>query len=84
LHLRACPNPFHSFTTINYELKSHSEVELGVYNVVGEKMATLVNQWQTAGEHSILFNAGDLEGGIYIIRINAGPIEQRSKIVLMD
>jgi hypothetical protein len=84
LHIRSWPNPFRSIATINYELRSHSEVELCVYNVVGERVATLVNQWQTAGEYSVFFDAGDLEGGIYIIRINAGAVEQRSKIVLID
>jgi hypothetical protein len=84
LQIRASPNPFHSYTTISYELKSRSKVELDVYNLVGEKVATLVNQWKAAGEQSIVFNAAGLEAGIYIIRIKAGAIEQRSKIVLMD
>jgi hypothetical protein len=82
--LQAFPNPFHSSTDLHYRLKSHSEVELCIYNVAGEKMATLVHQWQTAGEHSICFQAGDLETGIYIIRLKAGPVEQRSKIVLIN
>lgn len=84
LQLQACPNPFHSSTNINFWLPSRSQVELCIYNIAGEKMATLVNQWQTAGEHSICFNAGDLESGIYIVRMKAGPVEQRSKMILLD
>lgn len=83
IHFLTYPNPFNIFTTINYELKSNTEVELSVYNVTGDKVATLINQQQTAGEQSIFFNAGDLESGIYIFRLNAGPIEQRGKMVLM-
>jgi hypothetical protein len=84
LHLRAYPNPFRSLTMIHYELKSRSRVELAVYNLAGEKVATLVNQWQTAGEQSVPLDAGAFGNGTYILRIRAGQLEQRCKIVLMD
>ena len=77
------PNPFNSFTTINYELKSPSEVKLFVYNVMGENVATLVNQWQTAGEHSVTFNAGHLESGVYFLSLKTGLSEQRGKMFLI-
>jgi len=83
IFIRNYPNPFNSFTTINYELKSHSEVKLSVYNVLGENVAILVNQWQTAGEHSVTFDAGNLESGIYFFSIKTDLSEQRGKMLLM-
>jgi len=84
LKIQAYPNPFHSTTTLRYSLESHNKVELCIYNVAGEKIETLVNQWQAAGEHSVCFDAGELESGIYMIRMMAGPVEQRSKMILLD
>jgi hypothetical protein len=83
IHIQSYPNPFNSFTTINYELKSHSEVKLSVYNVMGENIATLVNQWQPAGEYSVTYNAGNLESGVYFFSLNTGLSEQRGKMLLM-
>jgi len=83
ISVRNYPNPFSSFTTINYELKSQSEVKLCVYNVMGENVATLVNQWQSAGEHSVTFDAGNLESGVYIFSLKTGLSEQRGKMLLM-
>ena len=83
IFIRNYPNPFSSFTTINYELKSHSEVKLFVYNVMGEKVATLVNQWQTAGEHAVTFDASNLESGVYFFSIKTDLSEQRGKMLLM-
>jgi len=83
IFIRNYPNPFNSFTTINYELKSHSEVKLFVYNVMGENVATLVNQWQTAGEHAVIFDAGNLESGVYFFSLKTGLFEQRGKMLLI-
>jgi len=77
------PNPFNSFTTINYELKSHSDVNLTVYNAMGKKVASLVNQWQPAGEHSVKFDAGDLESGVYFYSIKTGLYVKRGKMLLI-
>jgi len=83
ISIRNYPNPFNSFTNINYELKSQSEVKLCVYTVMGKNVATLVNQWQPAGEHSVTFNAGNLENGVYFFSLKTGLSEQRGKMLLM-
>ncbi len=81
--VRNYPNPFHSFTTINYELNSHSKVKLSVYNAMGKNVATLVNQWQQPGAHSVIFDAGKLESGLYFFSLKSGLSEQRGKMLLI-
>jgi len=83
IFIRNYPNPFNSFTTINYELKSHCEVKLSVYNVMGENVATLVDQWQTAGKHSAIFDVCNLESSVYFFSIKTDLSEQRGKMLLM-
>jgi hypothetical protein len=63
------PNPFNPETTIKYSLSENAEVQLSVYNILGENVATLVNENQTAGIHNVQFNAAGLASGIYIYRL---------------
>ncbi len=81
--LHVYPNPFQSSTTIKYKLESQSEVKLDIYNLTGRKIKTLVNQQKMAGEHSLTFDARNLESGIYIYRLSTGSIEQRGKMLLL-
>ena len=59
------PNPFNSTTIIIYELTKLTEVELIVYNILGEKIKTLVNRIQNVGKYELIFDAKDLTSGIY-------------------
>ena len=77
------PNPFNPSTTIKYKLKTKSEVKLYIYNVIGREIKTLVNQQQTAGEHSVTFDASNLASGIYIYRLKIGSFEQSRKMLLL-
>ncbi len=81
--IRNYPNPFHLCTTISYELKTPGDVNLSVYNTMGKNVANLVNQRQTAGEHSAEFDAGDLESGVYFLKLKTGLSEQRGKMLLI-
>ncbi|HGY56645.1 MAG TPA: T9SS type A sorting domain-containing protein [Caldithrix abyssi] len=78
------PNPFNPITTISYQLSALSDVELTVYNVLGQKVTTLVNKEQTAGSYRLRWNAGNLPGGIYFYRlnINGRMIDARKMILL--
>jgi len=64
------PNPFNPSTIINFELNRAANVSLEVYNVVGQKVATLLNdETRSAGRHTISFDGSSLSSGIYIYRL---------------
>ena len=67
------PNPFNPSTTIEYGLKTDSNVQLTVYNILGQRVATLVNERQNAGNYSLHFDASSLSSGTYIYKITATP-----------
>ncbi|MEW6701574.1 MAG: S8 family serine peptidase, partial [Bacteroidota bacterium] len=77
------PNPFNPSTTINYTVAKQGPVNLEVYNIVGQKVATLVNANQPAGNYSVKFDAGKLASGIYIYRISTNGFVKALKMNLM-
>ena len=66
------PNPFNPSTTISYTLPADVAVRLAVYDALGREVAVLVNGLQTAGTHSVIFDAGALPSGQYFYRLDAG------------
>lgn len=77
------PNPFNPETTIRYNLAKASPVKLQIYNTLGQKVATLINENQAPGAHQVRFNGRNLPSGIYFYRIEAGDFVQVKKMVLM-
>jgi len=77
------PNPFNPKTIINYELPITNDVELGIYNLLGQKVATLVNERQNAGYHQVEWNASGFSTGIYYYMINSGDFLEIRKMVLL-
>ncbi len=65
------PNPFNPTTIIEYELPENSEVTIEIYNVVGQKVTTLVNEKQDVGVYKVKWAASDFASGMYIYRIVA-------------
>jgi len=65
------PNPFNASTTINYATPEASNVTLEVYNLLGQKIATLVNGYTKKGQHSINWDAANFSGGIYFYKLTA-------------
>ncbi|QXD16476.1 T9SS type A sorting domain-containing protein [Rhodocaloribacter litoris] len=77
------PNPFSGRTTISYVLSRPSRVELVVYDVLGRGVATLVDAWQAAGKHTVVFDVRQLPGGVYFCRLSTDHgVETRSMTVL--
>lgn len=77
------PNPFNPSTDISYEVPHGSRVSLTLYNTLGEKIADLVNTYQSAGRYDVQFNGGNLASGIYFCRIVAGGYARTIKLVLL-
>ncbi|HPD67907.1 MAG TPA: T9SS type A sorting domain-containing protein [Ignavibacteriales bacterium] len=63
------PNPFNPTTSIKFALKTDAMVNLKIYNILGQEVATLVNNEMTAGMKTINFNASNLASGVYIYRL---------------
>jgi hypothetical protein len=78
------PNPFNPRTVIGYQLPLTSQVKLSIYNVLGQKVATLVNKKQTAGSYQVEWDASDFASGIYWYRLETDKgFMQSHKLVLL-
>lgn len=77
------PNPFNSSTTIGYGLENNTFVSLIVYDCIGENIKTLVNEFQEAGTHWVVFESDNLPSGLYFLRIVAGPWKETKKMILL-
>jgi hypothetical protein len=77
------PNPFNPMTTIKYQLPINSDVELSIYNLLGQKIATLVSEKQKAGYHQVEWDASGFASGIYYYRIEAGEFQDVKKMILI-
>jgi len=81
------PNPFNPITVISYQLPVNGEVTLKVFDILGNEVATLVDEYKPAGTYEVEFNAAsgisDLVSGIYFYQLHAGSFVQTKKMVLM-
>lgn len=66
------PNPFNPSTTVSFQLDEQSQVRLSVYTVIGQKVATLVDEVLDTGIHEVRWNASDMPSGIYILHLEVG------------
>ena len=77
------PNPFNPLTTIRYELPDDEFVKIEVFNMLGERVAVLVNDEVSAGTHTVTFEADNLSSGLYVYRLSAGSyVEDRAMMFL--
>jgi len=77
------PNPFNPSTTIAFSLKQNGMTTLEVYNVIGQKVKTVLNQNLKAGSHQVILDAADLSSGIYFYQISSGNFKAVRKFVVM-
>ncbi|MCX8056009.1 MAG: T9SS type A sorting domain-containing protein [Ignavibacteria bacterium] len=77
------PNPFNPSTVIGFTIPSKEKVELSVYNLLGQKIKTLINKELEAGYHYVEFDASDLSGGVYLYKIKAGNYSATKKMIFI-
>jgi photosystem II stability/assembly factor-like uncharacterized protein len=77
------PNPFNPSTTISYDLPRRSYVTLKIFNVLGQEVATLVNEIQEEGFKSVKFDAGGLSSGVYFYQLQADNFVENKKMILL-
>lgn len=77
------PNPFNPTTTISFSIPSPNHVRLEVFDLLGRKVATLVNALKPAGQHSVEFNAGNLPSGLYVYRLQAGSFTDMKRMLFL-
>jgi len=79
----AYPNPFNPATTISYDVPISGRVDLAVFNLLGQHVASLTDGIITPGRYSTIWNAGNLPSGIYFVRLSAGNRQLTRKALLL-
>lgn len=77
------PNPFNPTTSISFELPTASDVKLTVYNMLGQRVGTLLNESRAAGRYTVSFDASSLSSGLYVYQLEAGSFKQTRQMMLI-
>lgn len=78
----AYPNPFNASATIQFDLPESCPVSLKIYSSTGQHIATLVDEFRSAGVYPIVWNAEDLPSGMYMVQLKAGDYTETKKLIL--
>jgi flagellar hook assembly protein FlgD len=79
----AYPNPFNPSTNIEYSISQSGNVKIAIYDVAGRQVDVLSNEYQSDGNHSVVWNAINSPSGIYYIQIQADNDVHTQKVVLL-
>ena len=77
------PNPFNPTTKIGFILPESSNIRLAIYSLLGERVAVLLEGFEKAGQHEIIFNTSDLPSGIYMYQLCADSYTKIRKMELL-
>ena len=81
--ISAYPNPFNSIVTLNFTLPTSGITEISLYNMLGEKISTLLSDYKNSGSYSNSYNASKLSSGIYLVLLTQGSKNSIKKIILL-
>lgn len=81
--LQNYPNPFNPNTTIEFEIPQREKVKIEIFNVLGQRIATLLNAEMESGRHRINFNASGLSSGVYFYTLRSGSFVETRKMLLI-
>jgi len=77
------PNPFNPVTSIKYQVARTSQVDLSIFNILGQKVATLVSDKQQAGDYNVEWDASGFASGVYLYRLTADKFIEIKKLVFI-
>ena len=77
------PNPFNQTTTIKFSLEKIEKVKIKVFNMLGQKVETILHKQLPAGSHQVEFTANDLPSGVYLYKIESGQYYKFKKMILL-
>ena len=77
------PNPFNSFTIIKYQIQDEGNVKISLYNILGEKLKIISNEYKSTGTHSIIFNSDYLSSGVYIYTLEINNKTLTKKLTIL-
>jgi hypothetical protein len=77
------PNPFNASTVLSYNLPEAGNVEISIYNLVGQRAAILCDNRQDAGRHRIIWDGGSCPSGIYFAKLRTGNKQSTIKLILI-
>jgi hypothetical protein len=77
------PNPFNPSTTINYSISEPGNVELKIYDILGNEVATLVNEAKGTGNYYVVLEASNFASGVYLYTLRSNNFVQTKKMVLL-
>jgi len=81
--LQNYPNPFNSSTKISYELSQTGEISIDIFDILGRRVETLINQAQPAGKYNLIWDASGLPSGIYFARLQSTDQRHAQKMLLL-
>ena len=81
--LKSYPNPFNSTVNFEINLPESDYTELSIYNILGQKIATLFDEQKSAGNYNIQFNANHLSSGVYFVVLKQNKLIVKEKIILL-
>jgi hypothetical protein len=77
------PNPFNPTTILSYSLKEPARVKLAVYNLVGQEVQVVVDEYQNAGAYEYTFDASSLPTGVYLYKLQVGESSSVKRMTLV-